>query len=295
LPFRKKVYKGDLLAKGTAVLLPTNLRQEHQAISDLMNPDKFHGAGANRIIVQEKIEDGFEITAQCLTDGEIIIPLPEVMDFKKRFNEDYEGYNPNTGGKGSFTPVIKVTPLLRANIYQIFEKVVKGMIDEGLGSPPLINLNLKVPDEDHPKVLEINVRFGDPEFEALAMLINFDLLQALKATSQKNQLSLDMFKWRPGFGVAVVLETLEQTNLPNSGRIVDGSLRNWYSNLRVFHSRTEYFKSKVKTTGLGRNLTIASHGPLLNKALENPYYLLNKKQIYIPGSHFRDDFEKYQS
>ncbi len=196
LPFRKKVYKGELLARGTAVLLPNSLREEHQAIDNLMNPDNFHGSGAKRIIVQERIEDGFEITAQALTDGEVIIELPEVMDFKKRFNEDHPGDNPNTGGKGSFTPVPAVTPRLRDNIYQIFQKVTTGMKAEGLGCPPLINLNLKVPDEDHPKVLEINVRFGDPEFEALAMLVNFDLLRVLKATSQKNQLNESMVRFR---------------------------------------------------------------------------------------------------
>src|SRR3989344_5450254 len=243
-------------------------------------------SGETGVVIQEKI-NGFEVSAQIITDGESIIYLPESQDHKKRFDDDYEGDNPNTGGKGAYAPVPQITPELRNCIQKsILEKAVQGMREEGHFFRGALYAGLMV-TEDGPKVLEWNVRLGDPETQALMMLCQGNLLATMKACAA-GRLNPNTLSFKEGFGVAVVLEALQSNRFVDIGRNIRGADENFGADVQVFHSGTVLDGDKVVTTGLGRILTVAAFGETLSRAISRAYSPLRQGSVSLPVQHYRD-------
>ncbi|OGE25958.1 phosphoribosylamine--glycine ligase [Candidatus Daviesbacteria bacterium RIFCSPHIGHO2_02_FULL_41_14] len=280
------VVKGDGLAGGKAVfVVGTDKQLARDRIRELV-AGGYSRSGETGVVIQEKI-NGFEVSAQIITDGESIIYLPESQDHKKRFDDDYEGDNPNTGGKGAYAPVPQITPELRNCIQKsILEKAVQGMREEGHFFRGALYAGLMV-TEDGPKVLEWNVRLGDPETQALMMLCQGDLLATMKACAA-GRLNPNTLSFKEGFGVAVVLEALQSNRFVDIGRNIRGADENFGADVQVFHSGTVLDGDKVVTTGLGRILTVAAFGETLSRAISRAYSPLRQGSVSLPVQHYRD-------
>lgn len=282
------VVKADGLAGGKGVVVAgydRDLAAKH--LKDL-DEGKYSGSGKSGVVLQEQVE-GSEVSGHCFVDrqGNYVI-MPYSQDHKKRFNEDHQGHNPNTGGKGAYAPVPWVNDELQEVIRrEIFEKAIKGLREAGLLFGGHLFPGIMV-TKDGPKVLEWGVRSGSPETEALMMLFQGDLLEVMKACAA-GRLDPNRVSFRRGYGVAVVLEALQASCFPDEGREISGLDGDFGPNVQVFQSRTKFDGNKVVTTGLGRILSVAGFGPSLQQGLGEVYYPLHQRRPSLPGQHYRTD------
>jgi phosphoribosylamine--glycine ligase len=170
------VVKADGLAAGKGVYVSRTRQEAEQAVREIMVGRRFGDAG-DRIVIEDCMS-GPELTLICLTDGTTILPLETAQDYKPAFDGN-EG--PNTGGMGSYSPNM---PLSSDLVQQILETVVQptiqGLRDEGIAYRGALYAGLMLTD-DGPKMLEYNVRFGDPECQAILMRLKSDFATLLEA------------------------------------------------------------------------------------------------------------------
>ena len=184
------VLKADGLAAGKGVYVCNSLRQALEAVDQIMIRRIFGQAG-DRLIIEERL-DGHECSVLALTDGRTIIPLESSQDYKRAFDHD-EG--PNTGGMGAFSPTPRVTPGLMEEVErEILVPIVHALKRARRPFRGVIYAGLMLTNQG-PKVLEFNVRFGDPETQVVLMRLKSDLLDALEAVVDE-RLDSD----RPGVG-----------------------------------------------------------------------------------------------
>ena len=209
------VIKACGLAAGKGVILPDSLEEAKQAIQRIMIDKEFDDG--KEIIVQERLK-GKEVSLICITDGRTIVPLLPVRDYK-RISDDDKG--PNTGGMGAFAPVPEVNKKLLKEIYNtILVPTIRGMEQEGNLYQGVLYAGLML-TEVGPKVLEYNARLGDPETQALMMLLKSDLYPALKNATESRLHKKDI-AFRKGASVCVVLAAEGYPGKPKIGDVVHG-------------------------------------------------------------------------
>ncbi len=170
------VVKADGLAAGKGVYVCDNLRQALDAIDQMM-VRRVYGKAGDRLIIEERL-DGQEASILALTDGRTIVPLESSQDHKRAFDHD-EG--PNTGGMGAYSPAEIVTPELMDQVErEILVPVVHALKRARRPFRGVLYAGLMLTNQG-PKVLEFNVRFGDPECQAVLMRLKSDLFEALDA------------------------------------------------------------------------------------------------------------------
>ena len=185
------VLKADGLAAGKGVYVCDNLRQALEAIDQIMIRRIFGQAG-DRLLIEERL-DGHETSVLALTDGRTIIPLESSQDYKRAFDHD-EG--PNTGGMGAFSPTPSVTPDLMEQVErEILVPIVHALKRARRPFRGVIYAGLMLTNQG-PKVLEFNVRFGDPETQVILMRLKSDLLDALEAVVDERLDSVSL-EWDP--------------------------------------------------------------------------------------------------
>jgi phosphoribosylamine--glycine ligase len=171
------VVKADGLAAGKGVLLCATVAEAEEAIDRIMRWRMFGEAGA-RVIVEELLE-GEEVSFMAVTDGRTVLPLASSQDHKRAFDADT---GPNTGGMGAYSPAPACTPALHERIMsEIMIPVVRGLAERKIVYTGVLYAGLMI-TADGPKVLEFNVRFGDPECQALMMRFDGDLAALMSAT-----------------------------------------------------------------------------------------------------------------
>src|SRR5207249_5185852 len=169
------VVKADGLASGKGVFICTTVAEALEAVDELMRARLFGDAGS-RVVVEEFLE-GEEVSFMALTDGTTVLPLATSQDHKRALDGDR---GPNTGGMGAYSPAPIVTPALRDRILSdILEPVVRGLARQGITYTGVLYAGLMVQD-GRAKVLEFNVRFGDPEAEVVLVRLRSDLLELLE-------------------------------------------------------------------------------------------------------------------
>ncbi len=167
------VIKADGLAAGKGVILAQTNDEAIAAVKDMLAGNKFGDAGA-RVVIEEFLY-GEEASFICMVDGKNILPMASSQDHKARDNGDL---GPNTGGMGAYSPAPVVTPEMHDRIMQlVIEPTVKGMADEGNSFSGFLYAGVMINAEGIPKVLEYNVRFGDPETQPIMMRLKSDLVQ----------------------------------------------------------------------------------------------------------------------
>ncbi len=193
------VLKADGLAAGKGVFVCDNLRQALEGIDQIMVRRIFGQAG-DRLIIEERL-DGHETSVLAITDGRTIIPLESCQDYKRAFDHD-EG--PNTGGMGAFSPTPQVTPELMEQVErEILVPAIHALKRARRPFRGVLYAGLMLTNQG-PKVLEFNVRFGDPETQAVLMRLRSDLLDVLEAAADERLDSVNL-DWDPRPAVSVVM------------------------------------------------------------------------------------------
>ncbi len=286
------VLKADGLAAGKGVYVCENLRQALGAIDEIMVRRIFGQAG-DRLIIEERL-DGHEASVLAVTDGRTIIPLETAQDYKRAFDHD-EG--PNTGGMGAYSPTSNVSSDLMEQIErEILVPAIHALKRARRPFRGVLYAGLMLTNQG-PKVLEFNVRFGDPETQVLLMRLKTDLLDVLEATVE-DRLDTVSLEWdmRPAVSVVMASEGYpghyerdrEIQNLEAADRMAD---------VKVFHAGTTLRndpalgrESRAVTDG-GRVLDVTALGSTLAEAQTRAYDAA--RSIKFQGAWYRRDIASH--
>ncbi len=275
------VVKADGLASGKGVFVAGTTDEALEAVDIIMRKKAFGDAG-NRVIVEECLK-GEEASFMAFSDGETVVHMASSQDHKRVFDNDK---GPNTGGMGAYSPAPVVTPELADRIMkEVMLPTVRGMKQEGKPYKGVLYAGLMI-GEAGPKVLEFNVRFGDPEAQPILMRLDSDLVDIMLAVSE-GALTPDMVRWKPQASVCVVAAAKGypgsyEKGIPITG--LDEAARQ--ENTFVFHAGTADRGGQVVTNG-GRVLGVTALGHDVAEAITRAYHAMGK--IRFEGMHYRKD------
>jgi phosphoribosylamine--glycine ligase len=275
------VLKADGLAAGKGVVVAADRAEADAAIRAAMEEQQFGAAGA-RLVIEECLV-GPEVSFFALCDGTRAIPITSAQDHKRIFDGDH---GPNTGGMGAFAP----SPLLDASseaavMAGIIEPVLRGMRAEGTEYRGFLYAGLMMTGAG-PKVIEYNVRFGDPEAQAVMPLIDGELLPLLVAAAD-GDLGDRRVALTSGVSVGVVLASAGYPGKATSGVPIDGlDPASQLPGVTIFHSGTALADNRIVTAG-GRVLTVVGTAPTWQDAIDRAYQGVSA--IEFEGMQYRRD------
>src|SRR2546428_1389812 len=275
------VVKADGLASGKGVFICPTVAEALDAVDELMRARLFGDAGG-RVVVEEFLE-GEEVSFMALTDGTTVLPLATSQDHKRALDGDR---GPNTGGMGACSPTPIVTPALQDRILrEIMEPVVRSLARQAVRYTGVLYAGLMVQD-GHAKELEVNVRFGDPEAQALLVRLRSDLLELIERACD-GRLGGAAIDWDTRAAVCVVLAAEGYPDAVERGRRIEGveALRAWQGG-KVFHAGTKRPDGALVTDG-GRVLGVTALGDTIEQAVTAAYAAVAR--IGWPGMHYRRD------
>jgi phosphoribosylamine---glycine ligase len=275
------VIKADGLAAGKGVLICAYREEAEAAIEEILVRKAFGSAGEKVVI--EDLLVGEEASFMVLTDGEHILPLASSQDHKRVFDND-EG--PNTGGMGAYSPAPVITAELHDRILrEVFVPLLAGLKKKGIGYRGVIYAGLMI-TKDGPKVLEFNVRFGDPESQPIMMRLKGDLIPLLEAAIDE-KLDQVQAEWYQESAVCVVLCAEGYPGAYDKGKEIHGleRLKSWENGF-VFHAGTAVDEGRWVTSG-GRVLGLTARGKKIVDAVQEVYRAVG--EISWDGMHYRKD------
>jgi len=264
------VIKADGLAAGKGVILAQTNDEAITAVKDMLAGNKFGDAGA-RVVIEEFLY-GEEASFICMVDGKNVLPMASSQDHKARDNSDT---GPNTGGMGAYSPAPVVTAEMHDRIMQlVIEPTVKGMSDEGNSFTGFLYAGVMINNEGIPKVLEYNVRFGDPETQPIMMRLKSDLVQhCLDAIDGK--LDQAETSWDERTSLGVVLAAGGYPESYDKGDVISGLENTESDSTKVFHAGTADKDGNVVTNG-GRVLCAVALGDSVIEAQRLAYQVVDK-------------------
>ncbi|HBR28460.1 MAG TPA: phosphoribosylamine--glycine ligase [Firmicutes bacterium] len=272
------VIKADGLAAGKGVVICHRKEEAAAAIKSMIEDGKF-GAAGKEIIIEEFLE-GVEASLLCLVTADKIIPLESAGDYKRLLDHDQ---GPNTGGMGCVSPNKTLTPSLMAVIErEILKPSLKGIQAEMMDYKGILFIGLMITAQG-PKVLEFNVRFGDPETEVLLPRLETDLVDLFLKTIQGTITREDLV-WSQKTCLGVVLATAGYPESSGSGQAITG-LDEVDAEIMLFHAGTKR-EDQLVTNG-GRVLAVVALGDPLDQARTKVYS--NIKKIHFDGMQYRTD------
>ncbi|HEK8912972.1 TPA: phosphoribosylamine--glycine ligase [Clostridioides difficile] len=273
------VIKADGLAAGKGVVIPENREDAIATLKEMMSDKKF-GAAGDKIVIEEFLK-GIETSILAFVDNDTIVPMASAKDHKKVNN--YE-QGPNTGGMGTFSPSEIYTEELANKVKEtVLEKTLEGFKKDGLNFKGILFVGLMI-TEDGEKVLEYNVRFGDPETQSVLFRLETDLHEIMEAILD-NKLKDIEINYSDDEAVCVLLTSGGYPDSYEKGKIITG-LENLDDDIVVFHSGTKMFDGNLVTNG-GRVIGITAKSTRVKDAAEKVYE--NIKKINFEGMHYRTD------
>jgi phosphoribosylamine--glycine ligase len=274
------VIKADGLAAGKGVII-AKTRAEANAAIDACFSGAFGAAGAE--VVVEEFLDGEEASFFALVDGDNALPLATAQDHKRAFDGDQ---GPNTGGMGAYSPAPIMTEALCAQVMdEIIRPTVAAMTARGTPFKGVLYAGLMV-SEGHAKLIEFNVRFGDPEAQALMLRLRSDLLPALIATAQ-GRLKGVALDWYDDAALCVVMAAKGYPGTYQKGTEIKGLTEaSADPDVEIFHAGTKREGHRILATG-GRVLGVTARGRDIREAQGRAYWAVDK--IDWPGGFFRRD------
>jgi phosphoribosylamine--glycine ligase len=275
------VVKADGLAAGKGVIVARTLDEAENAVN-LILKEKAFGAAGNQVVIEDFLE-GEEVSVLAFTDGETVVPMLSSQDHKAAYDNDT---GPNTGGMGAYSPAPVLTDaLLQLVDKEILQPTIRGLRKEGIVYKGVLYAGLMITG-DGPKVLEYNVRFGDPECQAVLPCLQSDLLSVMMATVNRG-LDGCRLTWYDRHAACVVMASGGYPGAYEKGREIKGleeAAR--LEDVFVFHAGTVLKGSKTVTAG-GRVLGVTAWGATLHVALDKAYAAAGL--ISFKGAHYRKD------
>ena len=279
------VIKADGLAQGKGVVVSKTVAEANQAISSIIEERIFGDAG-NKVIIEDCLE-GQEASILAFIDGKNVVPLASSQDHKRIFDNDT---GPNTGGMGAYSPAPVVTDgLFKEIIQNVIEPTINGLAAEGIKYQGVLYSGIMITKQG-PQVLEFNVRFGDPETQAILPRLNSDLVEVMLATidGKLNKVRLD---WKDDSCVCVVCASAGYPANFEKGKEIFGLEEvAKMKDIVVFHAGTKMHivdgKSHIVTNG-GRVLGVTGLGKTIKEAIDKTYQAVEK--ISFDGMHYRKD------
>lgn len=279
------VVKADGLCAGKGVVVAATAAEALKAAREMLVEKSFGEAGAT-IVIEDAIT-GVEASVLAVSDGERFLVLPAARDHKRVSDGDR---GPNTGGMGAFAPVVDatLTPELMARVERtILKPTIDGMAEEGRAFRGVLFAGLMITPLGEPILLEHNVRFGDPECEAILALIDGDLGE-LCASAARGALDTSSISIPPGrHAIALVLAAEGYPASPRSGDAITGIDRAEQTpGVVVHHAGTAEQGGEIVTAG-GRVLAVTATGSSATEARARAY--LATKLIHFEGMQYRRD------
>ncbi|MCK5851620.1 phosphoribosylamine--glycine ligase [bacterium] len=275
------VVKADGLAAGKGVMVCQTIEEAKQAVKLVMEDKAFGDAG--KLLLIEDMLYGEEASILALTDGKTIIALEPSQDHKAVYDDDQ---GPNTGGMGAYSPAPVVTSGIMEQVNRkVLQPALEGLKKERIDFRGVLYAGLMIKDGQI-SVLEFNVRFGDPETQAVLMRLKTDFVDLCLAAATGKLNSIEL-KWDPRPAICVVTASggypgKYHKHLPISG--IDDAEKN--NDVTVFHSGTDTRHGELVTNG-GRVLGVTALGDDLSTAIETVYEAVEK--ISFDRMHFRWD------
>ena len=259
------VVKADGLAAGKGVIVAMTLAEAEDAVRDMLSGNAFGEAGA-RVVVEEFLE-GEEASFISMVDGRTALPMATSQDHKRVGDGDT---GPNTGGMGAYSPAPVVTDAVHARVMaEVVNPTVAGMIADGIPFTGFLYAGLMIDASGAPKVIEFNVRFGDPETQPVMLRLQSDLVDLLDAAID-GQLHATDARWDPRPSLGVVMAATPYPETPITGDVISG-LGDVPATAKVFHAGTTLDADGRVVSAGGRVLCVAALGDSVSDAQRNAY------------------------
>ena len=272
------VLKADGLAAGKGVLIPETLEEAKISLKEMLADAKF-GDASSKVVIEEHMK-GIELSVFVLTDGVSYKILPSAKDYK-RIGEGDKGLN--TGGMGAISPIPFADRFFIEKVErEIIKPTIKGLVEEDIDYKGFIFIGLMV-ENGNPKVIEYNVRMGDPETEVVIPRIKSDLLNLFKGIGNGSFSEVD-FDISEDVAATVMLVSGGYPESYEKGKEIDGF--DQVENSLLFHSGTINKEDKTVTNG-GRVMAITSFGKDIKEAVSKS--LQNAEKIIFKGKYYRKD------
>jgi phosphoribosylamine--glycine ligase len=280
------VIKADGLAAGKGVIVATTLAEAEAAVTDMLSGNAFGAAGA-RVVVEEFL-DGEEASFISMVDGTTALPMATSQDHTRVGDGDT---GPNTGGMGAYSPAPVVTPEVHARVMrEIVEPTVRGMAADGIPFTGFLYAGLMIDAHGAPKVIEFNVRFGDPETQPVMLRLRSDLLDLVEAAIDA-RLHLVEPRWDPRPALGVVMAAAGYPGTPRLGDAINSFDTPDVEDTKVFHAGTrlegEHAGMQHAVTAGGRVLCVCALGDTVADAQRKAY--AEVAGISWPGEFHRHD------
>ena len=275
------VIKADGLAAGKGVIIAQTMAEAETAVRDMLAGNAFGEAG-RRVVIEEFL-NGEEASFIVMADDEHILPLATSQDHKTLNDGDC---GPNTGGMGAYSPA----PVIDAELHQrimhnVIRPTVRGMAEQGMPFTGFLYAGLMILPCGELKVLEFNVRFGDPETQPILMRLQSDLAELCLAAVH-GKLDQMTAQWDPRPCLGVVLAAGGYPGDYLKGQVISGLNEESQNDLRVFHAGTKLENGQVVTAG-GRVLCVCALGESVKDAAANAYS--GCRQIHWDKLFYRRD------
>ncbi|MBC8291732.1 MAG: phosphoribosylamine--glycine ligase [Proteobacteria bacterium] len=276
------VVKADGLAAGKGVVICEDAEQVDEALISMLEGGRFGEAGA-RVVVEEFM-CGEELSFIALTDGRTVLPLATSQDHKAVFDGDK---GPNTGGMGAYSPAPVCDQAMQALLLSdVLEPTVAALAARGIDYRGVLYAGIMVTDEG-PKVLEYNVRFGDPECQPLMMRMRGSLAEAALACVE-GTLDRVRLDWADDAAACVVMTAPGYPGEYSKGDVIEGiAAANELDDVKVFEAGTSRDDDGRVVSSGGRVLGVTSTGGNIAAALHGAYSAVSA--ISWPGAHYRRD------
>ena len=272
------VIKADGLAAGKGVTVAETLAEAETALRSIM-VQKVFGESGTKVVIEECLR-GEEMTVLAFVDGKTVLPMVPSQDHKPVFDGDR---GPNTGGMGAYSPVPQLEKWLPEINERVLRPVAEGLAEEGTPFSGILYAGLMI-TKDGPKVIEFNVRFGDPEAQVILPRLENDLAEIFLAVTEKRLHEVKL-RWQSGASVCVIAAAPGYPGPPTKGLPI--TLPEVHpAGTQIFHAGTAIQNEQLVTNG-GRVFGISAQGADIAEAREQAYSLLEKVQFQ--GKHFRRD------
>jgi phosphoribosylamine--glycine ligase len=272
------VIKADGLAAGKGVVVALTLADAELALHDMLGAHSFGDASA-RVVIEEFLQ-GEEASYIVMSDGSHALPMASSQDHKRRDEGDL---GPNTGGMGAYSPAPVVTAAIEQRILrEVIEPTLRGMASEGAPFIGFLYAGLMIDRDGTPRVIEFNVRFGDPETQPIMLRLKSDLVELIDAALE-GRLERTQARWDPRPAIGVVMAAGGYPGKVRGGDEIFGLDVPVSADVKVFHGGTRVDANGRSVTAGGRVLTVCASGRDIGSARESAY-------AAIENIHFAEAF-----